>query len=124
MVLVSLVACRKPGVIQVTLEGEVPAATATVVVYALADAQCSACLCGACFDQCHPDRCELGCDEGVCDVDELAELSLSPSPGAWALVIDFFAANGELLGSACAPLDIDEDGTASRSVSALTVECQ
>jgi hypothetical protein len=121
-------ACREPGTarIEVMLDpAACPAyANATHVhVYLLQGATCAACTCGSCFDACNDATCVAGCPDGACPIDELGSIRIdSARPGVQAAILDFFA-GADVVASACADLDLAEDGTDDVDITAEGTCC-
>jgi hypothetical protein len=118
--------CKSPGTISVAFDfddscvGRAEADQARV--YLVRNGACETCACGDCFDACTGDAtCAIACDGGFCAPDELAGLEIEPpAPGAWALVVEYYVRDSDgaaqLGASACALIELDEDGTESRII--------
>jgi len=112
-VAVAVAACKEAGTI--AIEVDLPddgtcAAGAEVIVYAIPGAVCGEVACSKYVDACD-DGCVVACADG-CPLEELsAALALTPPPGRYALVIDYYDAGGTPVATACAQLTVDADGT-------------
>ncbi len=88
-------------------------------IYMIKGASCSTCECGSCWDLCGEEDCIVGCQGGLCDVDDLAGgIDLDPNDsGSFAVVYDYFftdVGGAQRLGaSACADVTLEKDGTDS-----------
>lgn len=120
----ALLGCSEPGTLTLTstLSGAACVEDAAVIVYAIPDAVCGEITCGAYFDACD-EGCVVACPTG-CAVDDLTDaVALAPPPGRYAIVIDYIAGDGDVLGTACTQATIEADGTSSAALVADGVCC-
>jgi hypothetical protein len=128
--------CKERGTHTVTISGLDDCAADTtdvrVQVALVREGRCgvapATCSCAACEQQCTGD-CTLACGAEGCTIEELQDaIHLDPGePGDYAIVILFLSfedpAQPRFVGTACADVELDEDGTSSETVTAPVTCC-
>ena len=115
-----LAACNEPGEITVRFDVDALATcgySAQALIYAVRGTTCDACVCGECFGRGSAQV--IGCQRD-CMFDGV---DLDLDPGHWAVVVETRDETDRLVGSQCIEIDVDRDGTSSRSVVADAPTC-
>lgn len=120
-----LAACKERGTHVVSLAGSCTAGTMQLVV--VEGGRCGACVCGECLAQCDDpaaEVCSFPCGSGDCGA---GEVTFDPPGDRDVAVIAQILAPDDagvvhVVGLGCAEIDIDPDGTESRTYQ-IDVQC-
>ncbi len=117
---VVLVGCKEPGEITVDFDLEAVRAcgpSAQVLVYGVRGTTCDACTCGGCFGRGSAQviGCRIDC--------ALDGIDLDLDAGHWAIVLETRDDDDRFVGTQCVEIDVDRDGTSSRTASGEPPTC-